>query len=167
VQLLALTGCRRGEIEKLRWDEVDLPGRCLRLADSKEGKSVRPLGSEAVAMLAKLRREGPFVIPGTVAGKPFFGLPKAWRRIMARADLPGLTPHGLRHAHASVAADLGYTYPVVGALLGHATRGATGRYIHHLDAALIAAADKVSSAIAAMMNGASAEIVPLRPGLSA
>lgn len=42
VRLLALTGCRRGEVERLRWDEVDLPGRCLRLEDSKEGKSVRP-----------------------------------------------------------------------------------------------------------------------------
>jgi integrase len=167
VQLLALTGCRRAEIERLRWDEVDLPGRCLRLADSKEGKSIRPLGSEAAAMLAKLRREGPFVIRGTVAGKPFTGLPKAWIRITARAVLPGLTPHGLRHAFASVAADLGYTEPTIAAMLGHATRSTTGRYIHHLDAALIAAADRVTAAIAAMMNGASAKIVPLRSGLTA
>jgi integrase len=43
IQLLALTGCRRGEIERLKWDEVDLPGRCLRFADSKAGKSIRPL----------------------------------------------------------------------------------------------------------------------------
>jgi integrase len=32
VRLLALTGCRRGEIERLRWDEVDVAGRCLRLS---------------------------------------------------------------------------------------------------------------------------------------
>jgi integrase len=167
VQLLALTGCRRGEIERLRWDEVDLPGRCLRLADSKEGKSIRPLGTETAALLAKLHREGPLVIPGAVAGKPFFGLPRVWTRIMAHADLPGLTPHGLRHAFASVAADLGYTEPTIAAMLGHATRGTTGRYIHHLDTALIAAADKVTAVIAAMMNGASAEVVPLRSGLTA
>jgi Arm DNA-binding domain len=29
IRLLALTGCRRGEIERLQWDEVDLPGRPL------------------------------------------------------------------------------------------------------------------------------------------
>jgi integrase len=167
IRLLALTGCRRGEIETLRWDEVDLPGRCFRLADSKEGKSVRPLGSEAVVLLTKLRREGPYVLPGSSPDKPFVGLPKAWLRIMERADLPGLTPHGLRHAFASVAADLGYTEPTIAAMLGHATRSITGRYIHHLDAALIAAADKVAARIAAMMIGASAEIVPLRPGGSA
>jgi integrase len=166
-RLLALTGCRRGEIERLRWDEVDLPSRCLRLSDSKEGKSVRPLGSEAAAVLAKLDREGPYVLAGTVQGKPFVGLPKAWTRIIRRADLHGLTPHGLRHSFASVAADLGYTEPTIAAMLGHATRTTTGRYIHHLDDALIASADRVTARITAMMSGTAAEIVPLRPSLTA
>jgi len=40
IKLLALTGCRRGEIERLRWSEFDLYGHCLRLADSKEGRSI-------------------------------------------------------------------------------------------------------------------------------
>jgi integrase len=167
VRLLALTGCRRGEIERLRWDEVDLPSRCLRLSDSKEGKSVRPLGNDAAAVLANLNREGPYVLPGTAPGKPFVGLPKAWTRIIGRADLPGLTPHGLRHSFASVAADLGYTEPTIAAMLGHATRSTTGRYIHHLDTALIASADRVTARITAMMSGAAAEIVPLRPVLTA
>lgn len=152
MRLLTLTGCRRGEIERLRWDEVDVPGRCLRLSDSKEGKSVRPLGSDAITLLKKTRRHGPYVLPGTSPEKPFVGLPKAWTRIV-HASLPGLTPHGLRHAFASVAADLGYTEPTIAAMLGHATHGTTGRYIHHLDAALIAAADMVTARIVAMMSG--------------
>ena len=166
VRLLALTGCRRGEIERLRWDEVDLPGRCLRLSESKEGKSVRPLGGDAIALLAKVPREGRYVLLGTVLDKPFVGLPKAWARIVANANLPGLTPHGLRHAFASVAADLGYAEPTIAAMLGHATHSTTGRYIHHLDSALIAAADKVAGQIATMMVGrrTAAKIVPLRKG---
>ena len=163
VRLLALTGCRRGEIEKLHWAEVDLPGRCLRLADTKEGKSVRPLGSDAIGVLRTASREGHYVLPGNAHGKPFTGLPKAWKRIIKRADLPDLTPHGLRHAFASIAADLGYTEPTIAAMLGHATRSTTGRYIHHLDAALVAAADKVTAAIAAMMNGAVAGASPCSP----
>jgi integrase len=163
IRLLALTGCRRGEIEGLRWDEVDLPGRCLRLADSKEGKSVRPLGGDAIALLKTIPRNGPHVLPGTCPEKPFVGLPKAWTRIVG-ANLPDLTPHGLRHAFASVAADLGYTEPTIAAMLGHATRSTTGRYIHHLDTALITAADKVTARIAAIMNGTSADIVSPRWG---
>jgi integrase len=168
VRLLALTGCRRGEIERLRWDEVDLQARCLRLLDSKEGKSIRPLGGEVITLLEKLPREGRYVLPGATPGKPFAGLPKAWSRIIKSADLPELTPHGLRHAFASVAADLGYTEPTIAALLGHATQTTTGRYIHHLDAALVAAADRVSARIAAALGGlVKADVVLLRRDVGA
>jgi len=169
VRLLALTGCRRGEIERLQWQEVDLPGRCLRLSDSKEGKSIRPLGGDAAKLLTMLPREGRYVMPGTAPDQPFVGLPKAWRRILDNSDLPGLTPHGLRHAFASVAADLGFAEPTIAAMLGHGTHTTTGRYVHHLDSALLAAADKIAGEIASMMAGrpASAEIVPLRPSVRA
>jgi len=165
IRLLALTGCRRGEIERLQWDEVDLPGRCLRFSDSKEGKSIRPLGADAGRLLAKLTNDSRYVLPGNAPDKPFVGLPKAWPRIVGEANLPELTPHGLRHAFASVAVDLGYSEPTIAALLGHGTHSITGRYLHHLDSALLAAADKVAGEIAAMMAGqrTSVKIVPLRP----
>ena len=51
IRLLALTGCRLGEIQNLRWSDVDLPGQALRLSDSKTGESVRPLGHPAVKVL--------------------------------------------------------------------------------------------------------------------
>ena len=169
IRLLALTGCRRGEIERLQWAEVDLVGRCLRFLDSKEGKSIRPLGAAASKLLAKLSKEGRYVLCGNAPDKPFVGLPKAWRRILGKAQLPGLTPHGLRHAFASVAADLGFTEPSIAAMLGHGTHSTTGRYVHHLDSALIAAADKVAGEIAAMMAGrrSPAKIVPLRRAMIA
>ncbi len=165
IRLLALTGCRRGEIERLQWDEVDLPGRCLRFSDSKEGKSIRPLGADAGRLLAKLTNDSRYVLPGNAPDKPFVGLPKAWPRIVGKANLPDLTPHGLRHAFASVAVDLGYSEPTIAALLGHGTHSITGRYLHHLDSALLAAADKVAGEIAVMMAGqrTSVKIVPLRP----
>jgi integrase len=169
IRLLAMTGCRRGEVERLQWDEVDLPSRCLRLSDTKEGKSVRPLGSDAATLLAEVSRDHRYVLRGNAADKPFLGLPKAWGRIVGSANLPGLTPHGLRHAFASIAADLGYAEPTIAAMLGHATRSVTGRYVHHLDSALIGAADKVAGQIAAMMAGrrTSANVVPLRRSVSA
>lgn len=40
----ALTGCRLGEVENLKWAEVDDGGGCFRLEDSKEGASARSEG---------------------------------------------------------------------------------------------------------------------------
>ena len=161
MRLLALTGCRRGEIETLRWDEVDIPGRCLRLSDSKTGKSVRPLGAPAASVLNNLTHSGQFVLPGRDPRKPYVGLPKAWRRLLKIArefgadtvSMAGLTPHSLRHGFASIAADLGLTEITIGALIGHSAATVTGRYIHHVDLALCAAADRVSAQIDAAMNG--------------
>jgi integrase len=169
IRLLALTGCRRGEIERLQWDDVDLAGSCLRLSDSKEGKSIRPLGADASKLLTKVSKDGRYVLPGKAPGKPFAGLPKAWQRIVGKALLPGLTPHGLRHAFASVAADLGFAEPTIAAMLGHRTHSTTGRYVHHLDSALVAAADRVAREIASMMaeRCIADKVVPFRPGARA
>jgi integrase len=153
VRLLALTGARLGEIAKLRLGEIDWQGRALRLADSKEGASVRPLGAAAFAVLegasAALRREGTtYVLPSKEGDGPYGGLPKAIARIMARrGELDGVTAHVLRHSFASVADELGYTEATVAALLGQRSGGVTRRYIHQLDRALIAAADRVSANI--------------------
>lgn len=155
-RLLALTGCRLGEIVKLRWSEVDAVGGCFRLADTKEGAQVRPVGKAALAVIARLRRREncPYVLPASRSDGPFGGMPGAWDRIAARAKLDGVTPHTLRHGFASMANDLGFTESTVSALLGHSAGTVTGRYIHHLDAVLVAAADQVAAAIAASIDPA-------------
>ncbi|WP_339634563.1 integrase arm-type DNA-binding domain-containing protein [uncultured Sneathiella sp.] len=199
IRLLALTGCRRGEIEKLRWAEVDFSGRCLRLSESKTGESVRPLGAAAINVLNDLPKDGEFVLPGILRKKVeiesgempdrhFTGLPKAWLRILRLAEeciedkreggllnsadayamaIKGLTPHGLRHAFASTAANLGMTELTIAAILGHATGTVTGRYIHQVDTALVAAADRIAAHISASMSDAkeTADIVEFMGGM--
>lgn len=176
VKLLALTGCRLGEIEKLKWSEVDFEGHALRLEDSKTRKSVRPLGAAALAVLAGIehtfKHAGDYVFPAVrLDGAPYGSLPKGWLRIVAHAateqgnPLEGLTPHGLRHAYASVGGDLGLTEITIAALIGHSSATVTGRYIHALDSALIGAADRVAARIESHMTGQNeggAVVVPLR-----
>lgn len=149
IRLLALTGCRKGEVLGLRWSEVDESGRAFRLTDSKEGASVRPIGSATFAVLAELgRREGGgWVLPGERRDLPYGGLKGVWRKVRGRADLSGVMLHTLRHSFASVAGDLGYAESTIGALLGHASGSVTGRYTHILDRVLIAAADHVASTV--------------------
>jgi len=148
VQLLALTGARVGEIVNLKWAEVDRKAHCLRLHDSKEGASIRPLGKPALELIAQFQRTSGFVFPAVRRGGAFGGLPRGWRRLMVKAGLSKVSPHVLRHSFASTADDLDCSLPTISALLGHATvSSTTARYVHKVDAALIAAADRVATAI--------------------
>ena len=70
IKLLALTGCRRGEVERLTWSELDLLGRCLRLTNSKEGRSVRPIGQAVIDLLIGSIRRGRISASGP------------WRRVL-------------------------------------------------------------------------------------
>jgi integrase len=153
VWLLALTGCRLGEIETLKWSEVDPGHGCFRLVDSKEGASVRPVGHAAFDVLREInKRKGcPFVLPAARSDGHFGGMPSGFERIAMRAKLTDVTPHTLRHSFASVAGDLGYSESTIGALLGHAAGTVTSRYVHHLDSVLIAAADRVAQTICDFM----------------
>ena len=155
VKLLLLTGARKGEIENLRWDEIDIQGRCFRFTNTKTGSSVRPVGSPIFEVLQTLPRASEFVLMGRSPGAPYRGLPKAWQRIATRAGLPKeITLHVFRHTFASICNDLGLTEPTIAALIGHSSGGGTTRrYIHHLDEALLAAADRVSIHISNLLAG--------------
>ena len=94
--------------------------------------------------------------------KHYANTQKAMRSIVG-SEVPGLTAHGLRHSFASVAADLGYSLLTIKGLLGHAGGSITEKYVHRLDTALVAAADRVSRHINGCMNGIEeSKIVPFR-----
>lgn len=155
IRQLALTGCRRSEIVKLKWTEIDFDGSCLRLADSKEGASVRPVGLPVIERLERRLRKkaGSYVFPGRNVEQPYGYFQNRWDRIFKGSPLAGVTPHILRHSFASIANDLGFTEVTIAALIGHAKGSITGRYIHTLDTALIMAADNIAAYIEGLLNG--------------
>ncbi len=108
-KLLLMTGCRRSEITDLKWDEVDLEQCCLRLADTKTGRSLRPIGNEAVDLLRSLPSQAgsEFVFPAARGDGPYQGFPRVLAKVMATAGISVATSHTLRHTFASVASGLG------------------------------------------------------------
>ena len=119
-RLLMLTGCRLGEIMTLKWEYVDIPGKALRLPDSKTGAKVVHLGQPAVEVLEKIERiEGnPWVILGTLPSGRLSDLQPFWQRVRARAGLKDVRIHDLRHTFASTAVAAGQGPPIIGKLLG-------------------------------------------------
>ena len=120
-RLIALTGLRREEAAGLTWREVDDVGSCLRLQDTKTGRSTRPLGSAAKELLAALPRSSKWLFPN----RQGTGSANLKKRIAAIFDAAGLTDaraHDLRRTFASIAAEQGYSDATIGELLGHARR---------------------------------------------
>ena len=153
-RFLAVTGWRSGEAIALTWGEVDVDRRTATLADSKTGKSVRPLSASACGILSALPRSGDLVFKAGRGSGRMTGFPIVFARIRDHAGLTGdITPHVLRHSFASVAGDLGYSESTIGALIGHKGASITSRYIHSADAVLLAAADAVAGRIAVLMEG--------------
>ena len=106
LRLLLLTGCRRGEILTLKWENVDFERDLLVLPDSKTGQRAIHLSAPAKQVLAELPPvEGnPFVIVGERDGFHWVNLQKPWHRIRHSAGLDNVRIHDLRHSCASVAA---------------------------------------------------------------
>jgi integrase len=147
--LLVGTGCRLGEALALRWDGVgmgvalNVDGTLHRLegdwvvSEPKTPSAVRTVLLLAAATDALHRQktqqdawqdaagsswlgEG-FVFTGET-GKPLFRstVEHAMKRECKRLDLPPMTPHGLRHLHASLLLGEGIPVTAVSARLGHA-----------------------------------------------
>ncbi|MGC1470341.1 MAG: site-specific integrase [Sphingorhabdus sp.] len=155
IRLIAMTGCRRSEIINLLWKDVDVDHSCLRLSQSKEGFSVRPIGLPVVEFLETelSYADGSYVFPGLGYDNAFGGFPNQWDAIFKGSALDGVTAHVLRHSFASLANDLGYTEITIAALIGHSKGTMTSKYIHTLDITLVMAADSIAGYIHGLLTG--------------
>jgi len=155
IRQIALTGCRRSEMISLMWIEADTDASCMRLVDSKEGESIRPIGLPVVEYLEERRKTaaGTYVFPGQGEDNAFGSFPNHWEQIFTDSPLVGVTPHVLRHSFASIANDLGFTEVTIAALVGHSKGSVTSKYIHTLDTALIMSADTISGYIQGLLQG--------------
>lgn len=148
IWLLILTGARKGEIAKARWNQVR--GTKLVLeehkADGTGEDRVIQLSPEAMDVLKKLPRTS-----GTITG--IQNPKKLWEKIRGAAQCPDLRMHDLRHSFASEALGLGYTLAQSGELLGHHSEATTKRYAHLIDEAAASASAKISNSIMNKMKG--------------
>ncbi len=157
IRLLVLTGCRRSEIQFLKWEyvkktHIDLP-------DSKTGRRMVPLPAGARRVLESLSRvpDNPYVIVGEVEGQAINNLEKPWRRVRKSAELEDVRLHDLRHTYASNAILAGLSIPMLGKILGHTQIQTTMRYAHLADEPVRAAADVVAEGLEDGLLGISAQ----------
>ena len=143
VPLMRLTvqlGLRRSEVVNLRWEWIDLPRRCLTIANTddfstKNGEErLLPLSDEASSILENMEAEGEssgFVFElrnGRIS--PTY-VSHRFADIRDRAGLPDrITFHSLRHTCASWLVMNGASLEAVRMFLGHSSIEVTQLYAH-------------------------------------
>jgi integrase len=149
IRLLIYTGCRLNEIMTLQWAYVDLEARSLNLPDSKSGAKKVFLGRPACDLLDNAPRlpSNPWVITGMLPGARLTDLQPFWQRVRARAGLPEVRIHDLRHTFASTAIAAGHSLPIIGKLLGHTQVQTTARYAHLAAQPAMIAADSITDVL--------------------
>ena len=152
IRLLALTGCRRGEVLDLRWR--DIGASAINLRDSKTGPRVVPLGTDARTLIEALpgaRDPDAYLFPHHARKRKPKTLVERWQTICADARLGRLRLHDLRHTAASQAIMAGEGLSQVSKLLGHRRHRTTAGYAHLADAHLVDAAETIGQIIAEAM----------------
>ena len=151
IRLLLLTGCRKGEILKLRWSEVNEGS--LALGDSKTGPRAVPLSAAARRILeGQPRGQSDFVFPSpSNPDRPRARELPLWHSLRREAGIEDVRLHDLRHSVASHAVMNGVPVPVVSRLLGHSDVRMTLRYAHLSDKDIEAAAERIGAGLARAM----------------
>lgn len=148
LRLLLLTGARKNEILKARWENVNLEQRLLTVPLSKSGKPRHiVLSNTAIAVIKTIPQKAgiPWLFPGHAKDKPLSDLYFFWNKLRAELSLKDVRIHDLRHTFASFLVNAGHSLYEVQKMLGHADPRTTMRYAHLGQDSLTAAAEMVGS----------------------
>ncbi len=170
IRLLALTGARKSDVRKLKWEFIDWQRSLLRFPDGKTGDREVKIGARALGFLGDLARHptSEYVLPSPKkADAPILGIQKAWEKLRKfstelakeRAREAGepenrapnvmsVRIHDLRHTFASFAASDGQSLLIIAKLLGHTQLKTTQIYAHLHDDPVRHAADRTAAHVA-------------------
>jgi len=157
MRLALYTGMRRGEMFKLKWNDIDFQRGFIAIKNPKGGVSQKiPLNKQARQVLENYPKtegkENVFLRPD---GEPFTAIGRRVNPIKKAAGIPDdfRALHGLRHTYASMLASSGqvdlYT---IQKLLTHKSPVMTQRYAHLRDEALKSASTLAGQIIDAATN---------------
>lgn len=140
IRFLLVTGARKGEVLKARWEQIDFISEAW-IKPSSHTKQRRlhrvPLSAFAMDVLqrAQVISNVEHVFPGP-NGNALTDIKKVFQTICREAQIEGLRIHDLRHSFASALVSRGASLPIIGGLLGHTQVSTTARYSHLADEAL-------------------------------
>jgi integrase len=126
MDLAIQTGMRRGELLKIKWQDLDLEERTLQLYDTKNGEDRKvPLTTTAASILTEWSSSSKRIFPITSVA-----VRQSWDRLVKRAGISNLHFHDLRHEAISRFLEMGLSVPEVALISGHKDPRMLFRYTH-------------------------------------
>ena len=133
IEVAVETGLRQDELLGLRWDQIDLERREVRLTVTKSSRPrVVPLSAGSVAIFVATAPIGnsPFVFNNPRTGQRYRNLWQSFQKACNRAGISDFRWHDLRHTFASWHVQSGVDLYRLSRILGHSTLQMTTRYAH-------------------------------------
>ena len=112
LRLLLLTGARKSEVLKARWEHVRPNQRLLTVPLSKSGKPRHiSLFDEAIAVIRAIPWVPgcPWLFPGHAPDKPLSDIYQFWNKVRRGLGLTDVRIHDLRHTFASLLVNAGHS----------------------------------------------------------
>jgi integrase len=133
IVLLAITtGARKGELTKLRWNDINFDRRTAYVATTKNGQpKVLPLTDSVIKELELFdTKDRSLIFASKVKEDVAYCFTKPWKKALEDADIKDFRFHDLRHCCASYLAQSGASLLEIADVLGHKQISVTKRYAH-------------------------------------
>ena len=144
ITFLIYTGCRKGEILNLKWDDVDMKNGIIAIKGTKtKYDRYIPISEALRGVLEGIERNQDSLYIFNKNGTKLGDFKKSFHTACRNAGLKDLRIHDLRHVFASKMVMNGTSLYITGELLGHRTTQMTKRYSHLVPDTLKKAVDDV------------------------
>jgi len=132
VLLAITTGARKGELTKLRWNDIDFDRRTAYVATTKNGQpKVLPLTDSVIKELQLFdTKDNSLIFASKVKEEVAYCFTKPWKKALEDAEIKDFRFHDLRHSCASYLAQSGASLLEIADVLGHKQISVTKRYAH-------------------------------------